>query len=388
MTGDLVSHPRGEPRLRELLARLERPFVVLGNHDVAVTRDPFSRAAELRDLEQAVLLRDADARSTSAASASSVVGVDPVAYRARPGATGRAGRRDGRRSASSSVTSRAIVDRIPAGAFDLILAGPPPRRPDLPPATAGAASRSRTRSARFVAGRLRDGRRRHARLAGHGHDVRPVPVLRAARGDGARPARGGLDWRRGGPRGHLARRARVVRGRCGARESRASASSSTGPRRHRGVRVTEDDGVVRARGACRARVGRARARGRDGGAEARRGVPRAHGEAPVGRRRRRRRRHRRPAGRWPQASPGSDARNAPVGAVRLPRLRLVAVARQQDRLEGALDRPGRGGLGRVGDDLPRRGRPPPRVAAVRPVAPLPARRRPARRARRPTTPCS
>ena len=59
VTGDLVSHPRGERRLRELLARLERPFVVLGNHDVAVTRDPFSRAAELRDLEQTLLLRDA-----------------------------------------------------------------------------------------------------------------------------------------------------------------------------------------------------------------------------------------------------------------------------------------------------------------------------------------
>ncbi len=62
MTGDLVSHPRGEARLRSLLAQLARPFVVLGNHDVAVTRDPFSRAAELRDLEQAMLLRDASER--------------------------------------------------------------------------------------------------------------------------------------------------------------------------------------------------------------------------------------------------------------------------------------------------------------------------------------
>ena len=57
VTGDLVSHPRGEARLRALLARLESPYVVLGNHDVAVTRDPFSRAAELRDLEAAQLLR-------------------------------------------------------------------------------------------------------------------------------------------------------------------------------------------------------------------------------------------------------------------------------------------------------------------------------------------
>jgi predicted MPP superfamily phosphohydrolase len=59
ITGDLVSHPRGVPLLRDLLGQLERPFVVLGNHDVAVTRDPFSRAAELDGIEdRATLLRD------------------------------------------------------------------------------------------------------------------------------------------------------------------------------------------------------------------------------------------------------------------------------------------------------------------------------------------
>src|SRR5262249_41170656 len=58
VTGDLVSHPRGERRLRELLTVLDKPYVVLGNHDVALTRDPFSRAAELEDLREAVLLRD------------------------------------------------------------------------------------------------------------------------------------------------------------------------------------------------------------------------------------------------------------------------------------------------------------------------------------------
>ena len=59
ITGDLVSHPRGVPLLAQLLGTLDRPYVVLGNHDVAVTRDPFSRAAELDGLEElAVLLRD------------------------------------------------------------------------------------------------------------------------------------------------------------------------------------------------------------------------------------------------------------------------------------------------------------------------------------------
>ena len=51
ITGDLVSHPRGLPLLAQLLGTLDRPYVVLGNHDVAVTRDPFSRAAELDGLE-------------------------------------------------------------------------------------------------------------------------------------------------------------------------------------------------------------------------------------------------------------------------------------------------------------------------------------------------
>ena len=53
ITGDLVSLPRGEARLRRILACSTGPIVVLGNHDVAITRDPFSRAAELDDLADA-----------------------------------------------------------------------------------------------------------------------------------------------------------------------------------------------------------------------------------------------------------------------------------------------------------------------------------------------
>ena len=122
ITGDLVSHPRGEAQLRSLLDRLERPFVVLGNHDVAVTRDPFSRSAELRDLEQAVLLRD-DARTIRLRDeVVSVVGVDPETYSAR----------------SSHPHTRVepaaelwlllchfpgVVRRLPKGSFDLILSG-------------------------------------------------------------------------------------------------------------------------------------------------------------------------------------------------------------------------------------------------------------------------
>ena len=83
ITGDLVSHPRGEGRLRKLLARLDDAFVVLGNHDVAVTRDPFSRAAELHDLERARLLGDEAQAVTLRGKVVSVVGVDPESYRAQ-----------------------------------------------------------------------------------------------------------------------------------------------------------------------------------------------------------------------------------------------------------------------------------------------------------------
>jgi uncharacterized protein len=122
VTGDLVSHPRGEQRLRSLLAQLERPFVVLGNHDVAVTRDPFSRAAELRDLERAVLLRDDAETIELRGERIAVVGVDPQTYRAQTAAP--------HQLAGPDATFRlllchfpGIAVRIPSGSFDLILAG-------------------------------------------------------------------------------------------------------------------------------------------------------------------------------------------------------------------------------------------------------------------------
>jgi predicted MPP superfamily phosphohydrolase len=122
ITGDLVSHPRGEARLRLLIARLDRPFVVLGNHDVAITRDPFSRAAELHDLERARLLRDEVDFLTLRGTRVTVVGVDPRSYQA------------GVARPHELVDPRAgfrvllchfprIVERVSRSSFDLILTG-------------------------------------------------------------------------------------------------------------------------------------------------------------------------------------------------------------------------------------------------------------------------
>jgi predicted MPP superfamily phosphohydrolase len=122
ITGDLVSHPRGEGRLRELLAQLDDPFVVLGNHDVAVTRDPFSRAAELHDLERARLLGDEADAVTLRGKVLSVVGVDPQSYRAE--------RARPHQLVDGGADLRVllchfprIVERVPRSSFDLILAG-------------------------------------------------------------------------------------------------------------------------------------------------------------------------------------------------------------------------------------------------------------------------
>jgi uncharacterized protein len=54
VTGDLLSRRSGRADLDTALAGLDA-YAVLGNHDVAVTRDPFSRAAELVDLPAIVL---------------------------------------------------------------------------------------------------------------------------------------------------------------------------------------------------------------------------------------------------------------------------------------------------------------------------------------------
>ncbi|HJU47247.1 MAG TPA: metallophosphoesterase, partial [Gaiellaceae bacterium] len=123
VTGDLVSHPRGVEPFRQLLRALGRPYVVLGNHDVAVSRDPFSRAAELHDLsEEGILLCDEAHAVVIRGQLVQLVGLDPRSYR-------RAWRR-----AAELADPRAdlrlllchfpgIARRLAPGTFDLILAG-------------------------------------------------------------------------------------------------------------------------------------------------------------------------------------------------------------------------------------------------------------------------
>ena len=123
ITGDLVSHPRGVPLLVELLRTLEQPYVVLGNHDVAVTRDPFSRAAELDGLrEVAHLLRDAAAVIERDGRVIQIVGVDAESY---PRGLARPWELADTRADLRILLCHfpGIERRLPAGAFHLVLAG-------------------------------------------------------------------------------------------------------------------------------------------------------------------------------------------------------------------------------------------------------------------------
>ena len=111
VTGDLLSHPRGRDRLRELLRGLDA-HVVLGNHDVAVTRDPFSRPAGLDGLPATLLLgegRTVELRGVRV----QVAGTAPTFDAAIP-------------EPDASAALRILLSHYPrlrAGGYHLVLAG-------------------------------------------------------------------------------------------------------------------------------------------------------------------------------------------------------------------------------------------------------------------------
>ncbi|MGH2977156.1 MAG: metallophosphoesterase [Gaiellaceae bacterium] len=128
VTGDLLTHPRGEPMLRRLVRVLPRPTVaVLGNHDLAISRDPQARASNLTELEPAMLLRDEGRLLELRGRSVWIAGADPqLIVRGRP-------RLDPNGLAPSSQTGAdlsillchypRVLDQLEPGRFDLVLAG-------------------------------------------------------------------------------------------------------------------------------------------------------------------------------------------------------------------------------------------------------------------------
>ncbi|HSI98724.1 MAG TPA: metallophosphoesterase [Gaiellaceae bacterium] len=125
VTGDLLSRRSGLPLLERLLDELGRCFVVLGNHDLADTRDPFSQRvdpAAIAALGDVALLGDDAVEVEVRGKAVQLVGVDPRTY----------AERDARPHdlADPDATLRVllchfpgIARRIPPDAFQLVLAG-------------------------------------------------------------------------------------------------------------------------------------------------------------------------------------------------------------------------------------------------------------------------
>jgi uncharacterized protein len=124
LSGDLLSRGSGEERFRRLLGRLPQPcFAILGNHDFAISRDPFSEPTGMRNLAPARLLSDEGETIELRGRPVYVAGSDPRARWSR--------RR--KRPAELVVEDADLrvllchypqaVDTLPDGAFDLVLAG-------------------------------------------------------------------------------------------------------------------------------------------------------------------------------------------------------------------------------------------------------------------------
>jgi predicted MPP superfamily phosphohydrolase len=81
ITGDLVSRGRGEERLAKLLPLLpDNTYVVLGNHDFAISRDPFSQPVQLVELARGTLLADDSVEVGVRGVKVEVAGVDPRSW--------------------------------------------------------------------------------------------------------------------------------------------------------------------------------------------------------------------------------------------------------------------------------------------------------------------
>lgn len=120
ITGDLLSRPRGEPELLSFLAKLPHPYVVLGNHDYAISRDPFSRPVELGRLDHGTMLLDSAEVVELRGKRVEVAGVDPRSWLQKKRSD--FGETDADLRILLCHFPRAL-DTVQAGRWDLILAG-------------------------------------------------------------------------------------------------------------------------------------------------------------------------------------------------------------------------------------------------------------------------
>jgi predicted MPP superfamily phosphohydrolase len=125
LTGDLVSRRAGLAPLERLLRQLGPSFVVLGNHDFAESRDPFSERVEpaaIPSVDGVTLLGDESVSLELQERRVQIVGVDPRTY-ARREANPQSVVDTGADFRLLLCHFPGIAPRLPAGSFHLVLAG-------------------------------------------------------------------------------------------------------------------------------------------------------------------------------------------------------------------------------------------------------------------------
>jgi uncharacterized protein len=122
VTGDLLARPAGEERLRALIEQLPPVYAVLGNHDYADSRDPFSKPVGEVDLGSGTLLADESVTLELRGRRVQLVGVDPRAYMRREARPWELTDPDADLRILLCHFPR-VVDVLPEGSFDLVLSG-------------------------------------------------------------------------------------------------------------------------------------------------------------------------------------------------------------------------------------------------------------------------
>ncbi|MFL6034141.1 MAG: metallophosphoesterase [Gaiellaceae bacterium] len=125
LTGDLLTRASGEATLRRILPRLPRAYAILGNHDLAISRDPFVERTFVEDLSPVRLLSDEGVTLEVRGRRVYIAGADPRSKWVRS-----------RRQPQELVVARdeadlrillvhypELVDDVAPGAFDLVLTG-------------------------------------------------------------------------------------------------------------------------------------------------------------------------------------------------------------------------------------------------------------------------
>jgi uncharacterized protein len=122
VTGDLLARPPGAGRLRALIDRLPPVYAVLGNHDYADSRDPFSKPVGDVDLGRGTLLSDSSVTIELRGRRVQLVGVDPRTYMRRETRPWEFVEADADLRILLCHFPR-VVDLLPERSFDLILSG-------------------------------------------------------------------------------------------------------------------------------------------------------------------------------------------------------------------------------------------------------------------------